>query len=177
MRESKNIYLVGLMGAGKTTIGKALARALGKPFVDCDHEIERRTGVKVSVIFEIEGELGFRVRESQVLAELVLRDHLVLATGGGAVLDRDNRDRLAGRGFVIYLRAAPRDLYQRTRHDRGRPLLQTPDPVARLEELHRVRDPLYSEVADLIVDSGRQRAGLLVARILQQIPEQCRASA
>ena len=177
MRESKNIYLVGLMGAGKTTIGKALARSLGKAFIDCDHEIERRTGVKVSVIFEIEGEQGFRNSESQVLAELALKDDLVLATGGGAVLDPDNRARLAAHGFVIYLRASPRDLWLRTRHDHSRPLLQTPDPVGRLEELHRMRDPLYSEVADLVVDSGRQRASMLVARILQQLPEQCRTSA
>jgi shikimate kinase len=177
MRESRNIYLVGLMGAGKTTIGKALARLLRRPFIDCDHEIELRTGVKVSVIFEIEGEQGFRLRESQTLADLVLKQDVVLATGGGAVLDPDNRTRLAAHGFVVYLRAAPHDLWLRTRHDRGRPLLQTADPVARLQELHRLRDPLYAEVADLVVDSGRQRAGMLVTRILHLLPEQCKASA
>jgi shikimate kinase len=177
MQESKSIYLVGMMGSGKTTIGKALARCLGKPFIDCDQEIEKRTGVRIPVIFEIEGEPGFRARESQVLTELILHEELVLATGGGAVLDPENRGRLAAHGFVIYLRASPRDLWLRTRHDRSRPLLQTPDPLARLDELYQIRDPLYTEVADLIVESGRQRSGLLVGRILHQLPERCRASA
>lgn len=177
MQDSKNIYLVGLMGAGKTTTGKALARLLGKQFIDCDQEIEKRTGVRVSVIFEIEGEEGFRAREAQVLAELTEREDVVLATGGGTVLDAGNRARLKARGFVIYLRASPRDLWLRTRHDRSRPLLQTPSPLKRLEELHELRDPLYTEVADLVVESGRQRSGVLVGRILHQLPERCRASA
>ncbi len=173
MRTSTNIYLVGLMGAGKTTVGRALARRLGKRFIDSDHEIEARTGVPVATVFELEGEAGFRTREAQVIAELCQPDQTVLATGGGAVLDAGTRARLAERGFVIYLRAAPRDLWIRTRNDRTRPLLQTADPLGRLEDLFRARDPFYTEVADLIVDSGKQRSSLLVTRILGELPESC----
>lgn len=177
MRDTTSIYLVGLMGAGKTTVGRALARRLGKSFVDSDHEIEARTGVPVATVFELEGEAGFRAREAQVIAELCALDRVVLATGGGAVLDPANRQALAAHGFVIYLRAAPRDLWMRTRNDHTRPLLQTADPLARLEALYRQRDPLYTEVADLVVDSGKQRSGLLVTRILGELPESCKASA
>ena len=129
-----NIFLVGLMGAGKTSLGKLLARRLGKTFYDCDHEIELATGVRIPVIFEIEGEAGFRARESRMLAQLVQRRNIVLATGGGAVLSEQNRALLIGHGTVVYLRAAPQDLWQRTRHDRNRPLLQTPDPLAKLSQ-------------------------------------------
>jgi len=177
MDSSRNIFLVGLMGAGKTTIGRQLARRLGKEFHDTDHEIERRTGVRVAVIFEIEGEPGFRAREAQVVETLTALHDIVLATGGGVVLDPGNRTRLGARGFVIYLRAQPRDLYQRTRHDKSRPLLAADDPLARLEELHRVRDPLYCEVADLIVDTGRQSAATLVNLLLKRLPEECKLSA
>src|SRR5688500_12853037 len=131
--ELENIILVGLMGAGKTSIGKLLARRLGKSFVDCDHEIERVTGVKIPVIFEIEGEAGFRAREARMLGELVQGRNLVLATGGGAVLTVEIRELLAGHGIVIYLRAAAPDLLQRTRHDKNRPLLRTAEPLTRLE--------------------------------------------
>ena len=155
-RIAGSIFLVGLMGAGKTSVGKVLARRLGKTFYDCDHEIERATGVKVSVIFEIEGEAGFRQRESRMLAELTRRRDLVLATGGGAVLSEENRALLANNGLVVYLRATPHDLWQRTRHDRNRPLLQTPDPLAKLAELHTQRDPLYREVASHVVESDRE---------------------
>src|SRR5215468_2174586 len=120
----ENIFLVGLMGAGKTSIGKLLAKRLGKSFVDCDHEIERVTGVKIPVIFEIEGEPGFRAREARMLGELVLGRNLVLATGGGAVLLSQNRKVLAANGVVVYLCAAAPDLLQRTRHDKNRPLLR-----------------------------------------------------
>jgi shikimate kinase len=177
MHGAANIFLVGMMGAGKTTIGKALARALGRAFVDCDQELERRTGVTVRMIFELEGEAGFRAREAQLLEELTALPGVVLATGGGAVLDPANRARLSARGFVIYLRASARDLWFRTRNDRSRPLLQTADPLGRLEALFQVRDPLYTETADLIIDSGRQRSGALIGRILPQLPEQCRVSA
>jgi shikimate kinase len=177
MESSRSIFLVGLMGAGKTTVGRQLARRLGKTFYDTDQELERRTGVRVALIFEIEGEPGFRAREAQLVEELTARDDVVLATGGGAVLDPANRARLARRGFVIYLHAQPRDLHYRTRHDKSRPLLASGDPLARLEELHRVRDPLYREVADLVVDTGRQSVAHLVERLLKLLPEGCKQSA
>jgi len=164
-----NIFLVGMMGAGKTSVGKLLARRLGKTFYDCDHEIERATGVKVAVIFEIEGEPGFRAREAKTLAELARRADIVLATGGGAVLSADNRKLLTGNGVVVYLRAAPADLWSRTRHDKNRPLLQTADPLARLEQLYAERDPLYREVADIVVDTGSQSLGSLAHRLEQQL--------
>lgn len=157
------------MGAGKTTIGRLLARHLGRSFVDSDHEIEARTGVKVPVIFEIEGEAGFRQRESQVIAELTRREGIVLATGGGVILDPANREALRSSGFVVYLRAQPSDLWQRTQQDRNRPLLRTADPEARLRQLHAERDPLYCETAHLIVDTGRQSAHLLAAKLEHQL--------
>jgi len=168
-----NVFLVGMMGAGKTSVGKLLARRLGKTFRDCDQEIERATGVKVAVIFEIEGEAGFRAREAKVLAELVRGSDTVLATGGGAVLSAENRRLLAENGTVIYLRAAPVELMNRTRHDRNRPLLQTADPLARLESLHAERDPLYRDVADIIVDTGSQSMGSLAHRLEQQLLAHC----
>jgi len=177
MEPSRNVFLVGLMGAGKTTVGRQLARRLGKQFLDTDLEIERRTGVRIAVIFEIEGEPGFRARERQVLDTLSARDDIVLATGGGVVLDPANRRRLASRGFVIYLRAQPRELYLRTRQDKSRPLLQTSDPLARLEDLHRGRDPLYTEVADLVVETSRQSVSVLVDHLVKRLPEACKLSA
>jgi shikimate kinase len=177
MQDSRNIFLVGLMGAGKTTVARQLARRLGKTFYDTDHEIERRTGVRVQVIFEIEGEPGFRARETQMVDSLTALQDVVLGTGGGVVLKPENRALLAARGFVIYLRAQPRDLYQRTRHDKSRPLLATDDPLAKLEELQRVRDPLYCEVADLIVDTGRQSVSTLVDQLLKRLPDACKLSA
>ena len=168
-RASGNVFLVGLMGAGKTSVGKLLAKRLGKAFCDCDQEIESATGVKIPVIFEIEGETGFRARETKMLAELVARSDIVLATGGGAVLSAENRALLSGNGIVVYLRAAASDLWQRTRHDKNRPLLRTGEPLARLEQLHAERDPLYSSLADVIVDSGSQSVTSLVQRVEQQL--------
>lgn len=156
MSKNDSIFLVGLMGAGKTTVGKLLAKHLGKTFVDADHEIEARTGVKIPVIFEIEGETGFRRREESVIADLAGRPNIVLGTGGGAILSERTRELLRTQGTVIYLRGTPEQLYERTRHDKNRPLLQTGDPLAKLRELFVQRDPLYREVADLIVDTGRQ---------------------
>jgi shikimate kinase len=163
------VFLVGMMGAGKTSVGRALARRLGKAFWDSDHVIEERTGVKIPVIFEIEGEPGFRARESAVIAELTAMDGIVLATGGGAVLGDANREKLRSRGTVVYLRANVRDLLNRTRHDRNRPLLQTADPRARLTELFEVRDPLYRETAHITVDTGSQSLTSLVARLHQML--------
>src|SRR4051812_2572445 len=156
MKGGRNIYLVGMMGAGKSTVGRWLARRLKMRFFDSDHEIEQRCGVKIPVVFEIEGESGFRAREAQVIEELAVLDSIVLATGGGVVLLPENRARLAGRGVVAYLRARPEDLYDRVRHDRNRPLLATPDPLARLQALFEERDPLYLEIADLVLDTGSQ---------------------
>ncbi|MBI4194506.1 MAG: shikimate kinase [Betaproteobacteria bacterium] len=166
-----NIFLVGLMGAGKTSVGRALARRLHKTFYDTDQEIERATGVKIPVIFEIEGESGFRARESKILSELVCGANIVLATGGGAVLSERNRKLLAAHGTVIYLRAAAHDLWQRTRHDKNRPLLQSGDPLVKLEELFTRRDPLYREVADLIVDTSSQSVGALAHKIEQRLAQ------
>jgi shikimate kinase len=160
-----NIILVGLMGSGKTSVGKVLARLLDKEFIDSDHEIERVTGVRVPVIFEIEGEAGFRARERKMIAEIVARDNVLLATGGGAVLAKENRDLLHAHGTVIYLRAPVKSLLKRTQRDRSRPLLQVPDPAAKLTELYEQRDPLYREVAHLIVDTGNQSVRTLAGQI------------
>lgn len=157
------------MGAGKTTIGKSLATRLDKTFIDSDHEIQKRTGVDIPVIFDIEGEVGFRKRESEMLRELVKLENIVLATGGGAVLDEKNRELLKRRGTVVYLRAAVDDLWHRTRHDKNRPLLQTPDPHAKLCELYTQRDPLYRETAHIIVETGKQSAHSLVQQIEQKL--------
>lgn len=156
-----------MMGAGKTTIGRHLARRLKKRFVDCDHEIEARTGVRIPVIFDIEGEAGFRKRESQVLEALAEERGLVLATGGGVVLAAQNRRLLAGTGLVIYLCVPPDELYARTKHDRNRPLLQVGNPQEKIRELHAQRDPLYREIADIVLEGGG-RTPLAVARQLEQ---------
>ena len=172
-----SIFLVGLMGAGKTSVGRLLAKRFGKTFYDCDQEIERRTGVKIPVIFEIEGEAGFRAREATVLKELAGLNDIVLATGGGAVLREDNRQVLKNNGTVVYLRASLDDLWQRTRHDRNRPLLRTPDPRAKLEELFAQRDPLYREIAAVIMDTGNQSLGNLASRLEQRLRERAPAPA
>jgi len=172
-----NIILVGLMGAGKTSVGRLLAKRFNKAFYDCDQEIERRTGVKIPVIFDIEGEQGFRARETAVLRELTALHDIVLATGGGAVLSEENRRVMAQSGTVIYLRARLEDLWQRTRHDRNRPLLQTADPRARLEELFAQRDPIYREVATLTVDTGNQNLRSLAQKLEQHLREHFHAAA
>jgi shikimate kinase len=153
----QNIFLVGLMGAGKTSVGKMLSRRLNKTFYDSDQEIER--------------EQGFRARESKMLSELVHGDNIVLATGGGAVLSEQNRRLLAAHGTVIYLRATASDLWRRTRHDKNRPLLQAGNPLEKLQELLAQRDPLYREVADIIIDTGSQSLGNLASRIEQQLAQ------
>ena len=163
------MYLVGMMGAGKTTVGRALARRLKRPFYDSDQEVEARCGVAIAVIFEIEGEAGFRARESQVIAELSELDAIVMATGGGAVLDSDNRRRLASRGTVVYLHATPEALHARIGHDRKRPLLATSDPQLRLEQFYAQRDPLYREIADLVVETGQQSVSVLVTELIRRL--------
>jgi shikimate kinase len=146
------------MGAGKTTIGRRLAKNMRRTFYDSDKEIEERTGASISLIFEIEGEAGFRARERRMIAELTQLKNIVLATGGGAVIDPDNRACLKQRGFVVYLRAPVERLLVRTHLDRGRPLLQTTDPAQRIKELLMEREPFYREVADAIIDTDHQTA-------------------
>ena len=160
---ASNVFLIGPMGAGKSTIGRQLAALLKKDFLDVDHEIERRTGAAIPLIFEIEGESGFRRREALAVDELTRKTNVVLATGGGAVLDADNRKALRDRGSVVYLRAEIDILVERTRRDRNRPLLQTPDPRAKLEEIMRVREPLYRATAHVIIETDR-RNPQMVAR-------------
>lgn len=160
------------MGAGKTTVGRQLAKRLHRRFVDADHEIESRTGVRIPVIFEIEGEEGFRRREAQVIEDLGRECNLVLATGGGAVLDPANRACLRETGMVVYLHALADTLYERTRRDRGRPLLQVDDPLAKLRELLEQRDPLYRETAHLVVESGGGTTAL-AERIEKEIRSRC----
>lgn len=161
--------MVGMMGAGKTTIGRLLAARLNKTFVDADHEIEARTGVRVPVIFEIEGEAGFRKREAMTVEEITRGQNLVLATGGGAVTNAETREILKSRGVTIYLAAALHDLWVRTRNDRNRPMLNVGDPRARLAELLRTREPLYREVADLVIETGRPGPHKLVPAIIDML--------
>ena len=175
MNNRSNIYLVGLMGAGKTTIGRQLARRLGRRFYDSDHEIVARTGVPIPTIFEIEGEEGFRRRESQTIAELTATSDIVLATGGGVVLNPENRRLLHETGWVVYLNVPPGKLYERTRHDRIRPLLRVEDPLGKLEELHALRDPLYREAAHLVVDGSHLVASGIVHHLLREFNRLCQA--
>ena len=166
-----------MMGAGKTTVGRVLARRLSRRFLDSDEEIESRCGVRIPVIFEIEGEAGFRARERSVIDELTRLEGIVLATGGGAVLAEQTRRALAERGTVIYLRAQPSDLVRRLRHDRNRPLLRTADPLQKLEELYAQRDPLYREIAHIVVETGRQKVQLLARQLLEVLEGPCKRSA
>lgn len=153
-----NIYFIGLMGAGKTTIGRLLAKQLGRDFYDSDVEIERKTGVKIPLIFELEGEDGFRKRETATIEELTQLENIVMATGGGAVLLPENRVLLKKNSKIIYLRGKVNDLYQRTRHDKTRPLLQGGNLRQKIERLYIQRDPIYTSLADYIVDTGAQSA-------------------
>ncbi len=164
-----NVYLIGPMGAGKSTVGRHLARMLKKRFLDCDRELEERTGARIAIIFEHEGEPGFRKRERALLEELTAEDGLVLATGGGAVLEPANRKLLSTRGFNIYLNAPVELLVSRTSRDRHRPLLQTEDRAARIKALIEERDPLYREVADMIVTSDKRSAKHVARDILKQL--------
>ena len=163
-----SIFLIGPMGAGKTTIGRRLALALHREFLDSDQEIERRAGASIPLIFAVEGETGFRTREKAVIAELTRRPNIILATGGGVVLDPDNRRCLAGRGFVVYLCASVDEQLRRTRGDTQRPLLQTADPRARLAHLFEQRDPLYRAVTDCIIPTESRSPGQVTRDILNR---------
>lgn len=169
--QSNCVFLIGMPGSGKSTIGKGLAKALGRPFVDLDHEIEARCGVAIPVIFEIEGEQGFRKRESQVLEEVAAQPDAVVATGGGAILAAQNREVLRANGTVIYLKASVDELYRRTSRDRNRPLLATNDPKARLQELWTQRAPIYDEIADLVVETGSAGVPSVVQQIVTKLKD------
>ena len=160
-----NIFFVGLMGAGKTTIGQLLAKKLKKTFYDTDHEIEKKLGVKVSVIFELEGEEGFRKRETQMIDELTNKKDIILATGGGAVLSEQNRRLLKERGKVIYLNAKPQHLAKRMAFDKDRPLLQKGNMLDTLNNLYQERHPLYLGVSSFVVDTGQQKTQTIINKI------------
>ena len=157
------------MGAGKSTVGKLLAKKLGRRFLDADHIIEERCGVKIPVIFEMEGEDGFRKREAQAIKEASSENDLVLATGGGAVLLPENRQALSERGIVIYLHANPMELFHRTRGGEGRPLLKNGDAKKILENLYSIRDPLYREIADHVIETGKPSVNQLVNTLIMQL--------
>ena len=169
MKKPNKIFLIGPMGAGKTTIGKALALNLGLKFIDSDSEIQERTGVDISTIFEYEGEKGFREREAQAIEELTKIEHQVLATGGGAILRPDNRKYLSGRGIVIYLDCTPEQQFERIYKDRKRPLIQTKDPLSFLKELMEIREPLYREIADYIVSTEGRSANAVSKDIIDLV--------
>ncbi|MGR8918659.1 MAG: shikimate kinase [Gammaproteobacteria bacterium] len=157
------------MGTGKTTIGSQLARSLRYQFIDADQELEKRTGASIALIFDVEGESGFREREARLIDELTQRDETVLATGGGAILDANSRRRLEQRGFVVYLKSDVETLVERTRFDNSRPLLKTADPAQTLRELMVVREPLYASIADLTIDTGRQSVKQVVKKITTEL--------
>ena len=166
---SGNIFLVGPMGAGKSTVGRQLAKSLGRDFYDSDKEIEKRTGVSISWIFEMEGEAGFRAREQKVIDDLTRLKDIVLATGGGAILSDENRRALRSRGNVVYLSASAEQLFRRTSKDKTRPLLQTEDPKEKITLLLEERDPLYKNVADIELRTGDQSIQYAVSEVIKQL--------
>ncbi len=168
---SGNIFLVGPMGAGKSTVGRQLAKSLGRDFYDSDKEVEKRTGVSISWIFEMEGETGFRRREQKVLDNLTSLKDIVLATGGGAILSEENRSYLRSRGQVIYLSASVEQLFRRTLKDKNRPLLQTDDPKRQITELLELRDPLYRDVADIELRTGEQSIQHVVSGLIKKLED------
>jgi|TARA_Y100001973_G_C4956336_1_gene212748 shikimate kinase len=170
MAEKRNIFLVGPMGAGKSTIGRQLARQLHLEFFDSDAEIERRTGADIAWVFELEGEEGFRAREEKVIEELTENSGIVLATGGGSILSKESRNRLSARGIVVYLQTPIEKQLARTQRDKRRPLIaEADDPRAVLEELAEQRNPLYEEIADVVVRTDEQSAKFVVDKIIEQV--------
>jgi len=169
MAEKRNIFLVGPMGAGKSTIGRHLAQMLHLDFHDSDHEIEQRTGADIAWVFDVEGEEGFRRREAQVIGDLSERQGIVLATGGGSVQSKDIRNYLSARGIVVYLETTIEKQVARTQRDKRRPLLQVDDPREVLESLAEIRNPLYEEIADVIVKTDEQSAKIVANQIIEQL--------
>jgi shikimate kinase len=169
MNYPKNLFLIGPMGAGKSAVGRQLARLLHLDFVDSDDEIENRTGVDIPFIFEKEGEAGFRKRESAVIDDLSQREGVVLATGGGAVINADNRSRLGARGFVVYLNTSVPQQLERTQRGRERPLLENDDPRKVLEDFMEIRDPLYRSIADLVIDTDGRRVKAVAKQIHESL--------
>ncbi|NTS78685.1 shikimate kinase AroK [Catenovulum sp. SM1970] len=169
MTEKRNIFLVGPMGAGKSTIGRQLASELHLEFYDSDAEIERRTGADIAWVFDVEGEAGFRVREEKAIFDLTEQQGIVLATGGGSILSKEVRNRLSARGFVVYLETTIDKQVARTQKDKKRPLLQTDDPRQVLEDLAKARNPLYEEVADLVVKTDEQSAKIVAKEIIDRL--------
>ena len=164
-----NVFLVGPMGVGKTTIGRALAEQMKLEFFDSDKEIEASTGADIPWIFDVEGEQGFRERELRMIGTLSKRKQIVLATGGGAILAKKTRKRLKKRGLVVYLRASIKRQVERTSRDKNRPLLRTENPEETIKELMAQREPLYLEVADIIVDTNQRNPRSVSAEIMRQI--------
>ncbi len=161
----KNIILTGLMGAGKSTIGRALAKRRRMEFFDSDRLIEASTGVDIPTIFAIEGEEGFREREQKVIADLVAKEGVIIATGGGSLIREANRQALTGSGVLIYLRATPSQLYSRIRYDKSRPLMQTENPLQTLTDILKSREPYYLDTADLIIRTGKHRVNVTIKQI------------
>lgn len=169
MSRADNVFLIGPMGAGKSTIGRHLAELLNKEFQDSDHEIEKRTGASIPLIFEIEGETGFRNRESAIIDDLTLRSNVVLATGGGVILSADNCSTLHSRGVVVYLHAPLETLLLRTRRDRRRPLLQTADRRSTLEGILKAREPVYRQTADIVVETSHRSPASVAREIARKL--------
>lgn len=170
MAANPNIYLIGPMGAGKTTVGRRIAELKGMNFVDSDHEVEKRTGVDISFIFDMEGEDGFRKRERKMIAELSEQQNTVMATGGGAIMDPDTRDLLSARGVVVYLNTSLEQQLARTRRSNNRPLLADSDDLeATLSRLMEQREPLYRSIADIVVATSEQQARKLAREIVEQL--------
>lgn len=169
MLKNNNVFLVGPMGAGKTTIGRFLAEILELEFIDLDTAIEERCGANIPWIFDVEGEAGFRKRESRMLEEITSRSNVLLATGGGAVLSESNRELLKQQGYVVYLNASAAQLLERTAHDRNRPLLQVENPQEVIEKILSERDPLYREVADLVVVTEKRKPQVVAEDIEREV--------